>query len=60
MASQTEVPILIDSINPKNQLANTGYTIEWVLEMLRINNPKFMKALGTAKVQNVGYRTNFI
>jgi hypothetical protein len=53
MVVQTDVPIVLDSINPKDQLANTGHTIEWVLNMLKNNNPKFIKALGYSKVKNV-------
>jgi hypothetical protein len=58
MATQNNVPVVSDSINPKDQLANTGYTIEWVLEMLRTNNPKFMDALGNSKVKSVSFRIN--
>lgn len=49
----------IDSINPKDQLANTGYSIEWVLNILRTNNPKFTSAIGNAKVKNVSCTVKF-
>lgn len=42
-----------ENIQLENELSNTGYTIEWVLNMLYEHNPKFLTALGSNKVKDV-------
>lgn len=42
-----------ENIQLENELSNTGYTIEWVLNMLYEHNPKFLAALGSNKVKDV-------
>lgn len=48
----SNIPI-VEAIKLDDQLAETGYTIGWVLRMIQENNPKFVDALGDSKVKKV-------
>jgi Na+-translocating ferredoxin:NAD+ oxidoreductase RnfE subunit len=51
----TKALMLVDEarVNQKDQLPNTGYTIEFVLQKLYENNPAFVRLLGNEKVVKV-------
>jgi hypothetical protein len=51
----TKALMLVDEVlvNQKDQLSNTGHTIEFVLQKLYEHNPTFVKLLGNEKVVKV-------
>jgi hypothetical protein len=44
-----------ENVQLENELSNTGYTIGWTLNMLYEHNPKFLAALGSKKIKDVGF-----
>lgn len=60
-SKMTKALMLVDEaqLNQKDQLANTGHTIEFVLQTLHEKNPIFVKLLGNRKVVKVGSSFKF-
>ena len=54
-SKMTKALMLVDEalVNQKDQLSNTGHTIEFVLQKLYEHNPTFVKLLGNEKVVKV-------
>lgn len=49
----------VESFKFDEPLSNTGYTNEWILNMLKENNPEFLQKLGNDRVKNVSFSLKF-